>query len=150
MHALLVAHVRVHRSRLKSPHTVPPDQITTFARPLMIFGNGVAQFEARNCGHGLPMGESDTIVFSDDTWRSYLHASYQSLGVIDQCGVPVEFPGCLVIFTSTDAGQTFAPNANHAGTPVCQIPCTRCPCDSRQGPHRSATISTCGLALHHR
>ena len=96
------------------------------------FWEGSARFEVEIVETGLPMGESDTLILSDGTWRSYVHASHQSLGVIDQCGAPVEFPGCLVTFSSTDAGKTFAPTVNSSGTVVCQIPCTRCPCDSRR------------------
>lgn len=96
------------------------------------FWNGDAHFEVEVADTGLPMGESDTIILSDGTWRSYAHASYQSLGVLDQCGAPVEFPGCLVIFSSTDQGRSFSPALSRAGHPVCQIPCTRCPCDSRR------------------
>ncbi|MBZ0298060.1 MAG: hypothetical protein K8L99_36235 [Anaerolineae bacterium] len=73
---------------------------------------------------GLPVGESDTIYRGDDVYWSYLHASDQSAGVIDQCGVPVEFPGCLTRWESSDGGRSFA-----LTTSVCQIACTTCPCD---------------------
>ena len=96
------------------------------------FWEGNAHFALEISDTGLPMGESDTVILPDGTWRSYVHASHQSLGVLDQCGAPVEFPGCLVTFTSIDAGHTFSPTLGDGGIPICQIPCTRCPCDSRR------------------
>jgi hypothetical protein len=95
------------------------------------FWDGKARFELEVADTGLPMGESDTIVLDDGTWRSYVHASHQSLGVVDQCGAPVDFPGCLVYFTSVDYGRTFTVTVPNGGTPICQMGCTRCPCDSR-------------------
>ena len=44
---------------------------------------------------------------------------------VNQCGAPVAFPGCLVIYRSGDRGRTFA----HADPPICQIACQQCPCD---------------------
>ncbi|GAB4523649.1 MAG: hypothetical protein OHK0046_37580 [Anaerolineae bacterium] len=79
---------------------------------------------------GLPVGESDTIQRSDSVFWSYLHASYQSAGVIDQCGDPVAFPGCLTLWESTDGGQSFALPA-----PICLIPCGQCPCDDQRDHH---------------
>lgn len=76
---------------------------------------------------GLPVGESDTIIMDDGTYRSYLHASDRSAGIIDQCGMPVEFPGCLTTWTSEDSGQSFS-----LEIPVCLIPCGACPCDDRR------------------
>jgi len=81
---------------------------------------------------GLPVGESDTLLMSDGTLWSYLHASTQSAGVIDQCGGQVAFPGCLTRWESTDNGQNFSlPSA------VCSLPCDSCPCDD-QRDHTSA------------
>ena len=113
--------------------TAPTTQSNT-SRPATLddFWDGTARFEVEIEDTGLPMGESDTLVLGDGTWRSYLHASNQSLGVIDQCGAPVDFPGCLVIFTSRDEGKSFTPTVNEAGVPVCQIECTQCPCESRR------------------
>jgi hypothetical protein len=54
------------------------------------------------------------------------------LGVVDQCGNAVDFPDCLVTFTSSDNGRSFAPTLDSTGVPVCQIACVRCPCDSRR------------------
>ena len=53
----------------------------------------------------LPMGESDTIRLGNGEFWSYLHASERSAGVIDQCGAPVAFPGCTVIYRSDDGLQ---------------------------------------------
>ncbi|MBN1874869.1 MAG: hypothetical protein JXA33_11620 [Anaerolineae bacterium] len=77
---------------------------------------------------GLPMGESDTLVMQNGELWSYLHASDRSAGVTDPCGNPVEFPGCTVIYRSTDGGVSF-----HLPSPaVCQFPCATCPCDSEE------------------
>jgi hypothetical protein len=73
---------------------------------------------------GLPIGESDTVYRGDGVYWSYLHASDQSAGVVDQCGEPVAFPGCMTRWESTDGGQSFA-----LTTPVCAMACTSCPCD---------------------
>jgi hypothetical protein len=97
---------------------------------------GDAHFEIEVANTGLPMGESDTLPVGDNELWSYIHASYQSAGVVDQCGDPVPFPGCVVIFQSQDGGLTFTPlAAGDATTPqplTCQIPCTQCPCDSQR------------------
>jgi hypothetical protein len=76
---------------------------------------------------GLPVGESDTVYRGDGVYWSYLHASDQSAGVVDQCGEPVEFPGCLTRWESSDGGQSFALN-----TPICAMACTACPCDDQR------------------
>ncbi len=73
---------------------------------------------------GLPIGESDTLDKGEGVFWSYLHASHQSNGVIDQCGVPVPFPGCLTLWQSADGGRSFRLTA-----PVCLMPCRACPCD---------------------
>jgi hypothetical protein len=73
---------------------------------------------------GLPVGESDTVQIDARTFWSYGHASYQSAGVVDQCGEPVAFPGCLTRWESRDGGASFA-----LSPPICLIPCQRCPCD---------------------
>lgn len=77
---------------------------------------------------GLPMGESDTLVMANGEWWSYVHASDRSAGVVDRCGDPVPFPGCLVIYRSRDGGVTFRLDA----PPTCQIECRQCPCNSIQ------------------
>jgi hypothetical protein len=76
---------------------------------------------------GLPVGESDTIDRGNGVYWSYLHASHQSAGVIDQCGQPVEFPGCLTRWESSDGGKSFS-----LPVPVCSIPCESCPCDDQR------------------
>lgn len=72
---------------------------------------------------GLPVGESDTIQVDETTFWSYLHASYESAGVVDQCGMPVSFPGCVTRWESHDGGQSF-----QLPSPVCMMPCGACPC----------------------
>jgi hypothetical protein len=47
--------------------------------------------------------------------------------VIDQCGEPVEFPGCLTRWESRDAGVSFS-----LPLPVCLMPCESCPCDDQR------------------
>jgi hypothetical protein len=76
---------------------------------------------------GLPVGESDTVDMGGGVLWSYLHASHQSAGVIDQCGEPVAFPGCLTRWESTDNGKSFSlPIA------MCLLPCLACPCDDQR------------------
>lgn len=79
---------------------------------------------------GLPIGESDTINLGGGNYRSYLHASYESAGVLDSCGEPVAFPGCLTVWNSTDNGDHFSISSR-----VCLIPCTQCPCDDQRDHH---------------
>ncbi len=86
---------------------------------------GDAQFIVDVPVTGLPMGESDTLLAPDGGYWSYVHASDRSAGVIDQCGAPVEFPGCVVIYRSADA-ITFQPD----DPAVCQIACNQCPCSA--------------------
>ncbi len=81
---------------------------------------------------GLPMGESDTVILTDGTFRSYVHASNRSIGVLDSCGDPVAFPGCVVIYESHDRGRTFTADRNAEGDIACLIPCQSCPCDSKR------------------
>lgn len=76
---------------------------------------------------GLPIGESDTVYQGGGVYWSYLHASHQSAGVIDQCGQPVEFPGCLTRWESADGGENFS-----LPVPVCLIPCGSCPCNDER------------------
>lgn len=91
------------------------------------FWDGTAEFVMEVIDTGLPMGESETIIMSNGEMWSYVHASDQSAGVVDQCGDPVPFPGCLVIYRSTDGGYSF-----NLDSPVCNIPCNQCPCNSEQ------------------
>ena len=84
------------------------------------FWAGSAEFRMDQADTGLPMGESDTVVLPDGRLRSYVHASYASLGVKDTCGDPVPFPGCVVVFESTTRA---VPSRRHvttrAGSPAC-------------------------------
>jgi hypothetical protein len=75
---------------------------------------------------GLPVGESDTLLMPDGSYWSYLHASTQSAGVIDQCGETVAFPGCLTRWESADGLSFSMPSA------VCSLPCKSCPCDDQR------------------
>lgn len=86
---------------------------------------------------GLPVGESDTVYRGDGIYWSYLHASDQSAGIIDQCGQPVAFPGCLTLWQSTDSGQNFALTSQ-----VCLIPCAACPCEDDRDHHGNTTYGT--------
>jgi hypothetical protein len=85
--------------------------------------DGRAHFVVEVAATGLPMGESDTLLMPNGARWSYVHASDRSAGVVDQCGAPVAFPGCVVIYRSED-GITF----HHDNPPVCQIACNQCPC----------------------
>lgn len=88
--------------------------------------NGSAHFAVDLDETGLPMGESDTLVMGNGALWSYVHASERSAGVRDQCGDPVAFPGCVVIYASDDGGHTFTLPA----PPTCLIECAQCPCDA--------------------
>jgi len=91
------------------------------------FWDGRAEFVIDRIETGLPRGESDTIVVSNGEMWSYLHASDRAAGVVDQCGDPVAFPGCAIIYKSRDGGHTF----HRDPYPVCQIECNQCPCTSQ-------------------
>ncbi len=90
------------------------------------FWDGRAEFVVDVVDVKLPMGESDTIVMSNGELWSFLHASYPSAGTVDRCGNAVSFPGCTVIYRSTDGGFSFQAE----DPPVCQFDCLACPCDS--------------------
>lgn len=87
---------------------------------------GTAEFVVDVADTGLPLGESDTHILRDGTWISFVHASYQSAGVVDQCGAPVAFPGCIVTYSSPD-GRRFT-----LDEPVCLFECVQCPCESER------------------
>jgi hypothetical protein len=87
---------------------------------------GRAHFAVEIADTGLPMGESDTLVMGNGALWSYVHASDRSAGVRDQCGDPVAFPGCVVIYASEDGGHTFTLPA----PPACLMACRQCPCDA--------------------
>lgn len=85
---------------------------------------GKARFVLEVADTGLPLGESDTLLMDNGELWSYLHASSQSAGAVDQCGAAVAFPGCTVIYRSSDRGRSFSPPEPL----VCQFACRSCPC----------------------
>lgn len=91
------------------------------------FWNGKAEWAVDVANVGLPVGESDTLYKGNNEYWSYLHASDQSAGVVDQCGDPAAFPGCTTLWQSTDGGKSFNITA-----PVCLMQCTSCPCDDQR------------------
>jgi hypothetical protein len=91
------------------------------------FWEGRAEWVLDLADVGLPIGESDTVAMGEGVYWSYLHASYEKQGVVDQCGEPVPFPGCLTRWESTNNAQSF-----RLTTPVCEIPCTQCPCEDNR------------------
>lgn len=72
---------------------------------------------------GLPIGESDTVYRGNGEYWSYVHASGQSAGIVDSCGDPVPFPGCVTRWVSTTYGEHFTPASNE-----CLLKCRTCPC----------------------
>lgn len=102
-----------------TPPTVPPS--------LADFWEGRAIWVLEFEDVGLPIGESDTLYRGNGVYWSYLHASYVSAGVIDQCGEPVAFPGCTTRWESTDGGRSFT-----LPVPVCAMSCKSCPCRDEQ------------------
>lgn len=97
------------------------------------FWDGRAVWVMTHTDVGLPVGESDTLAMSAGVYWSYLHASHQSAGVIDQCGMPVAFPGCLTRWESVDGGLSF-----NLPAAVCAMPCRACPCEDARD-HIGAT-----------
>ncbi len=98
--------------------TPPPPRLADF-------WEGRAQWAMDVLNVGLPLGESDTVDQGGGVVWSFLHASGRSSGIIDQCGQPAPFPGCVTLWTSQDHGQSFT-----LAAPICVIPCETCPCDS--------------------
>ncbi len=94
------------------------------------FWDGRAEWVMVNADVGLPIGESDTLILPNGVYRSYLHASFQSAGILDSCGEPVAFPGCLTVWESRSAGEQFSLTSR-----VCLIPCGRCPCSDQRDHH---------------
>jgi len=88
------------------------------------FWNGTAEWILEIPDTGLPVGESDTIDMGNGVFWSYLHASTQSAGIVDSCGDPVAFPGCVTRWVSTDGGVHFT-----LSEPTCLLSCNSCPCD---------------------
>jgi hypothetical protein len=110
----------------RSPTPIPTETpvIPRYAT-LDDFWNGNAFWILDQADTGLPIGESDTLHISGDEYWSYLHASYQSAEVTDQCGDPVPFPGCTTLWKSYDGGRNF-----QLESPTCLFSCTTCPCDN--------------------
>lgn len=71
---------------------------------------------------GLPMGESETVQLRNGELWSYVHAN-SGTGVLDSCGAPAPFPGCVVVYRSQDRGRSFTLTEKR-----CLIPCKSCPC----------------------
>ncbi|MCL4833132.1 MAG: hypothetical protein KJZ86_11865 [Caldilineaceae bacterium] len=116
------------------------------------FWDGRARFVTDVADTGLPMGESETVALTDGRLWSYVHASDRSAGVVDQCGAPVEFPGCVVIYESTDGGQRF-----RLTEPTCRFACNSCPCtieedqiDQQQYPRVVWDGSQAQMVYEHR
>lgn len=109
--------------QLQTPPT-PTAAAPTASDPpgLADFWDGRAEWVLEAEDVGLPIGESDTVLQSDGTFWSYLHASATSAGVVDQCGQAVAFPGCTTLWQSDD-GLNFSLNSQ-----VCLLACTACPC----------------------
>ncbi len=110
-----------------SPALIPERAPATGVHPTLAdFWDGRARFAVDVEDTGLPMGESETVVLSNGELWSYVHASQRSAGVVDSCGAPVDFPGCVVIYRSVDGGRSFALSEQ----PACLIPCRQCPCEA--------------------
>ena len=90
------------------------------------FWTGAAEWVQESFDVGLPVGESDTVYRGGTEFWSYLHASHQSAGVVDRCGEPAPFPGCVTLWKSHDGGLHFT-----LESPRCLFPCLSCPCQPR-------------------
>jgi len=115
---------------IHTPTPPPPTPSFTFAPPpgrefatLDEFWAGGAEWVLEAHDVGLPVGESDTVYRGGGEFWAYLHASHQSAGVVDSCGDPAPFPGCVTLWKSHDGGLHFA-----LENPVCLFPCGSCPC----------------------
>jgi hypothetical protein len=107
-----------------TPMPAPTLTATPSAPPTLDdFWEGRAIWQLGIADVGLPIGESDTLIGPDGPLWSYLHASYESAGIVDQGGDPVAFPGCVTLWKSTDGGRQFSFTA-----PQCMIPCEARPC----------------------
>lgn len=113
------------------PPTATPAPVYEFVPPpgrafatLDEFWAGTAEWVLEEYDVGLPVGESDTVYRGGGEFWSYLHASHQSAGVLDPCGDPVPFPGCVTLWKSTDGGRHFSLEG-----PACLLSCAACPCD---------------------
>ena len=128
--AILLQRIQGRADRVVSQATstlVEQERPSTDAPTLANYWNGEAEFVVDVAVTGLPMGESETIVMGNGELWSYVHASDRSIGTVDRCGDPVEFPGCVVSYRSTDGGISFT----HDDAPVCDFMCNQCPCESQ-------------------
>jgi hypothetical protein len=116
---------------LQAPMSTPQPTLTPTPIPppptMIDFWEGRAHWVVDLYDVGLPVGESDTVYWGGGVYWSYLHASHQSAGIVDQCGAPVQFPGCLTRWASVDGGVTF-----NLTSPMCILQCTSCPCDDQR------------------
>ncbi len=87
------------------------------------FWAGLAHWQLEVFNVGLPIGESDTLIGPDGRLWSYLHASTDSYGIVDQWGQTVPFPGCVTLWTSADRGLSF-----RIFTSSCLLACRGQPC----------------------
>jgi len=110
-----------------SPTPTPTPQLAT----LDDFWAGEAEWRLEVADVGLPVGESDTVYRGGTEFWSYLHASGPSAGVVDSCGDPVPFPGCVTLWRSSDGGVTFT-----LENPTCLFPCSTCPCPAMEHVHQ--------------
>lgn len=107
-----------------------PTPINTTPPTLDAFWEGRATWKVDVFDVGLPFGESDTLIGPDGQLWSYLHASAQSAGVVDQWGEPAPFPGCVTLWKSADGGRRF-----QLTEPRCLIACQSQPCTTEAGDH---------------
>ncbi|HEX2618560.1 MAG TPA: hypothetical protein VHL11_00400, partial [Phototrophicaceae bacterium] len=114
-------------SRAQTQSQSQTGESTPSSPTLQDFWDGRAEWVVDLPDVGLPIGESDTISRGNGVFWSYLHASNQSAGVIDQCGEPVAFPGCMTRWESVDGGKTFT-----LPVAVCSMSCGSCPCQDQR------------------
>jgi hypothetical protein len=95
------------------------------------FWAGSAEWVIDEYDVGLPVGESDTVYRGGTEFWTYLHASHKSAGVVDQCGDPAPFPGCVTLWKSHDGGRHFV-----LENPVCLFSCKTCPCGPTDHTHQ--------------
>ena len=105
------------------PTATPPAAPGGPAPTLVDFWEGRAQWVQEVFNVGLPMGESDTLIGPDGRVWSYLHASWDSRGILDQWNERVPFPGCVTLWQSDDRGLSFRMFAPH-----CLLACKGYPC----------------------
>jgi hypothetical protein len=120
--SLLIAGLAI--LRLAAARPAPAAALDPSIPTLNDFWEGRARWVLEVPDTGLPVGESDTLAMGEGVYWSYLHASGPSAGVVDSCGDPVSFPGCITQWVSTDGGKHFT-----LTEPQCLMDCDSCPCD---------------------